>query len=285
VDPRFALGYAGLADAWSLLGLYALRPPKEAFPRAKEAARRALQLDDGLAEAHTSLGIARFFYDWDWPAAEGDLERAIEINPNYVSGHHIRSSALSALGRHEDALAEARIALDLEPLSMVTILNLGWVMLNARDLEGTIGQCRRALELEPEFPRAHELMGLALASGGRMEEAAEQAQRVIELTEGSPRSLALCGYIFATAGRKGEARGTVAALRKLAAHQYVPALSMAFVSAALGKLDAACGWLERAYDEQDSLLVWLRVEPRLEKLRGDTRFQDLVERVGLRLWR
>ena len=283
-DPAHALGYAGLADAHSLLGLYALRPPRDAFPRAREAALRALDLDPGLAEAHASLGIVRFFHEWDWPAAEDDLKRALELCPGLAVAHHIRSMELSALGRADEALAEANAALDLDPLSLVILMNLGWALFNRRDFEGAAEQSRRALDLDPDFPRAHELLALALAHLGRHEEAVAEAKLVLAGHDGSPRSLAVCGYVFALGGCRKEAREAVSTLRDMSARTYVPALSIAFVSAALGKVDAALGWLERAYDEQDSLLVWLRVEPRLDHIRGDPRFQDVEQRVGLRLW-
>jgi serine/threonine protein kinase/tetratricopeptide (TPR) repeat protein len=284
-DPRYALGYAGLADSFSLLGLFALTAPKEAFPRAKEAALEALSIDPDLAEAHASLGTTRFFHDWDWPAAAGDFESCLEGNPGYVPGRRIYSMALSAMGRRDDSLREAHEALALDPLSLSTMLNLGWALFNARDYQGAKERCRQAIELAPEFSRARELLALALAHAGELDAAVEQARAVMAIKEPGPRRLAVCGHAFAMAGDKDAARATVTKLRDLAAHRYVPALAVAFVSAALGKADTAFGWLERAFDEQDSLLVWLRVDPRLDNLRSDPRFEDLVERVGLRLWR
>ncbi len=283
-DPNSALGYAGLADGFNLLGLYALRPPRDAFPRATAAALKALALDPDLAEAHSALGTSRFFHEWDWPAASADFQRALELNPGYAPGHHIYSSALSAMGRHEEAIAEARLGLESDAFSLVGILNLGWAAFNARRYDDVAEHCRRALELDQGFVRARELMGMALALGRRADDALAEARRVLQAHDGSPRSLAVCGYVFATCGSKEEARQIVETLRTLAAQRYVPALSLAFVSAALGKSDPAFGWLERAHDEQDSLLVGLRVDPRLDKLRGDQRFTDLEERVGLRLW-
>jgi TolB-like protein/Tfp pilus assembly protein PilF len=283
-DPGSALGYAGLADGFNLLGLYALRAPKDAFPQAEAAALKALSLDPDLAEAHSALGTARFFHEWDWPAASADFRRALELNPGYAWGHHGYSSALSAMGRHEEAIAEARTALETDPFSLVGILNLGWAAFNARRYDEVAEQCRRALELDQNFVRARELMGMAHALGKRADDALAEARRVLAAHDGSPRSLAVCGYVFATCGSREEARQIVETLRTLAAQRYVPALSLAFVSAALGKSDTAFGWLERAHDEQDSLLVGLRVDPRLDKLRGDERFSDLEERVGLRLW-
>jgi TolB-like protein/Tfp pilus assembly protein PilF len=283
-DPRYALGHAGLADGFNLLGLYAMRPPKDAFPRAQAAALQALALDPDLAEAHAALGTVRFFHDWDWPASSADFRRALELNPSYASGHHIYSSALSAMGRHQEAMAEAQLVLDTDPFSLVGILNLGWAAFNARRFDDVAGHCRRALELDPAFVRARELMSMAHALGKRSEEALQEARRVLAAHDGSPRSLAVCGYVFATCGSREEARQIVETLRTLATQRYVPALSLAFVSAALGKADTALGWLERAYDEQDSLLVGLRVDPRVDRLRGDQRFADVEERVGLRLW-
>ncbi len=284
-DPRFALGYAGLADSFSLLGLFALVAPKEAFPRAREAALEALNIDPDLAEAHASLGTTRFFHEWDWLAAAGDFESCLEGNPGYVPGRRTYSMALSAVGRHEDALREAQEALALDPLSLSTMLNLGWTLFNARDYTAAMDRCRQAIELAPGFSRARELLALAHAHAGDFDAAAEQARAVMALNEPGPRRLAVCGHTFAMAGDMDEARATVTKLRDLATRRYVPALAIAFVSAALGKADTAFGWLERAFDEQDSLLVWLRVDPRLDNLRSDPRFQDLVERVGLRLWR
>ncbi len=214
IDPKCALAFAGLADSYSLLGLYALLPPKEAFPKAKDAALRALDVDDSLAEAHTSLAIARFFYEWDWAAARGDLESAIELNPGYESSRHIFSTAFSALGRADDAMKEARRALELSPLSLATILNVGWVNFHARNYEASIEQCRVALELEPGFLRAHELLALACAQQGLKAEAAAGARKVFADNDGSPRSLAVSGYVFAIVGQKAEARNTVAALRQ-----------------------------------------------------------------------
>jgi serine/threonine-protein kinase len=284
-DPRYALGYAGLADSFSLLGLFALAAPKEAFPRAKEAALQALSIDPDLAEAHASLGTTRFFHDWDWPAAAGDFESCLEGNPSYVPGRRIYSMALSAVGRRDDSLREAHEALALDPLSLSTMLNLAWALFNARDYQGAKQRCRQAIELAPDFSRARELLALAHAHAGELDAAVEQTRAVMALKEPGPRRLAVCGHTFAMAGDMDAARAMVTRLRDLAARQYVPALAIAFVSAALGKNDTAFGWLERAFDEQDGLLVWLRVDPRLDKLRSDPRFEDLVERVGLRLWR
>jgi len=283
-DPEGPLGYAGLADAWSLLGLYALDPPKEAFPLAKEAALKALQLDPELAEAHSALGTVRFFHEWDWPAASSDFERAIALNPGYASCYHIFSSAYSALGRHDEALEKAKASLELDPFSLVALLNMGWLHFYARRYDEAIAECRRALALDPKFLRAHELLGMALAGKRKFSEALQAARHVMTEHDGGPRGLAVCGYIFAVSGSRDEARDTVDTLRELAEHRYVPALSIAFVSGALGKLDTAFGWLQRAYDEQDSLLVWLRVDPRLDNLRSDPRFRELEEQVGLRLW-
>ncbi len=284
VDPSYPLGHAGLADAWSLLGLYALYQPKEAFPRAKAAALKALELNPMLAEAHTALGTTRFFYDWDWPAASADFRRAIELNPSYVSSHHLYSSALSAVGNHDEALVEAQLTLTMDPLSLVAILNVGWALFRARRYQDAVAQCRRALGIDPSFLRASELLGLACALTGASDEAVAEARRAMAARENSPRSLAVCGCIFALTGHREEARQTVEELRGLGRQRYVPSLSLAFVSAALGKRDVAMAWLQRAFDEQDSLLVWLRVEPRLDNLRSDPRFKELEERVGLRLW-
>ena len=283
-EPGYALAHAGLADTWSLLGLFALAPPKEAFPAAREAALRALELDPQLAEAHASLAGVRFFHEWDRPAAQAGLERAIELNPGYVSAHHVLSTVLSSVGNTEGSLAEAQRACELDPLSLVTLLNLGWAYYYARDFAAAAQQCLRVLDLDPQFVRGLELLALSYALLERQDEAVELARLVLASEERSPRSLTIGGFVLATCGLKAEARETVEKLRALAADRYVPALSLAFVSGALGKEDLALGWLERAYEEKDPLLVWLLTEPRLDSLRAHPRFAAIEERVGARLW-
>jgi len=283
-QPDYALAHAGIADAWSLLGLFALARPSEAFPRAREAAQRALELDPDLAEAHASLAGVRFFHEWDRPAAQAGLERAIALNPGYVSAHHVLSTVLSTVGETERSIASAQRACELDPLSLVTLLNLGWAYYYARDFAASAQQCLRVLDLDPQFVRGLELLALSYALQERHEEAVELARLVLGSEERTPRSLTVCGFVLAACGQKQEARDVVERLRALAADHYVPALSMAFVSGALGKEDLALGWLERAYEERDALLVWLLTEPRLDTLRAHPRFSAIEERVGVRLW-
>jgi TolB-like protein/predicted Ser/Thr protein kinase len=283
-EPGYALAHAGLADTWSLLGLFALAPPKEAFPAAREAALRALQLDPLLAEAHASLAGVRFFHEWDRRQAQAGLERAIELNPGYVSAHHVLSTVFSTVGDTERSIACAQRACELDPLSLVTLLNLGWAYYYARDFAASAQQCLRVLDLDPQFVRGLELLALSYALIERQDEAVELARLVLASEERTPRSLTICGYVLATCGLKAEARDTVERLRLVAAERYVPALSLAFVSGALGKEDLALGWLERAYEERDPVLVWLLTEPRLDTLRAHPRFAAIEEKVGARLW-
>ncbi len=280
-DERYAPAFAGLADCYVLLPLYGDVPPHAAFPQALAAAERALALDDGLAEAHTSLAYSRFFYAWDWAGAEAGFCRALELNAGYSTAHHWYAFLLSALGRHAEAVARARRALESDPLSLVINADLGLVLYFGREDGEAIDQFRRTVELDPAFAYARFGLGHACQLAGRLEEAVEQFRRAVELAPSSAFPRAALGQGLAAAGRVEEARAVLEDLRARAAERPVEASNFAFVYAALGEADEAIAWLDRACDERSRFVVFLNTWPIYDRLRGHPRWPALIRRVGL----
>ncbi len=280
-DPNYALAYTGLADSYSILGDYGFVPPREAFPRAKGAATRALELDDTLAEAHNSLAYVRWAYDWDWAGAEREFKRAIELNPNYASGHQFYGEYLTAMGRHREALAEVGRAHELDPLSLIVNAVVGWAFYFARQYDQAVEQCRRTLELDPNFARVHIYLGRAYVQKSMLEEAITEFQKGIDLSGGSPTYRAELGHACAVSCRRDEAQKVLNELKELSKRKYVSPYDMALIHAGLGENDRAFDWLQRAYDYRSFYMALLKVEPAFDNFRPDPRFQDLVRRVGL----
>ncbi len=279
-DPGYAMAYVGLADAYSILGYYGLLPPKESFPKAKAAALRALELDNTLGEAHTSLGYALYYYDWDWVAAEKEFQRALELNPRYPEAHLWYGNPLTGMGRHEEALSYARRARELDPLSVLIIAAVGWLAYYARQYGETIEQCRKAIEMDPNFAPAHLWLGMALEQTGKYDEALEESQKAVAFSGGSPHYRASLGYTYALSGRADEARKVLDELNELSGRMYVSPYYRAEIHAGLGEREEALACLGKAYEERANLLVFLKVEPRLDPLRGEPRFQALLRRMN-----
>lgn len=280
-DPAFAAAHAGLADCWVLLPLYGNMPPREAFPRAIAAARAALELDLELAEAHTSLAYARLMFDWDWAAAEEEFRRAQRLDPNYPTAAHWHGYLLSALGRHEEAIAQARRAQELDPLSLVINADHGLVLYFARRHEEAIAQFQRTLELDPRFAYARFGLALAYAATGRGEDAVREAEQAVEYSGGSSVNQAALGYALGVAGRGEEARRVLAGLEERARRSPVQAGAFGLVHLGVGDRDRALDSLRRAYEERSRFVVFLQVWPIYDPLRGDPRFAALVRDVGL----
>ena len=280
-DPAFAAAHAGLADCWVLLPLYGNLPPREAFPRAIAAARAALDLDPELAEAHTSLAYAKLMYEWDWRAAEEEFRHAQRLDPHYPTGAHWHAYLLSALGRHEEAIAQVRLAQQLDPLSLVINADHGLVLYFARRHEEAIAQFERALELDPRFAYGRFGLALAQAAAGRVEEAVGEAEQAVELSGGSSVNQGLLAYAFGLAGRRAEAEAVLAALEERAARAPVQAGAFALAHAGLGDRDRALASLRRAYEDRSRFVVFLKVWPIYDPLRDDPRFAALVREVGL----
>ncbi len=283
-DPNFALAYSGLSDAYVLLGAAdasGAMPANEALPKAKTAALKALEIDDTLAEPHVSLAHIKYYYDRDWAAAEREYKRAIELNPNYPTAHQWYAVYLMSAGRFDEALAKARRAQELDPLSLPINMVLGWVFLNARQYDQSVEQLRRTLEMDPNFILTHHRLGLVYEQQGKYSEAIAEFKQVVNLSAGKPLGIAALARAYALSGKRAEAQKTLAELLELSEQRYVAHASIAMVYAALGDKDQAFAWLDRADKARDALLARLKVDPRFDNLRSDRRFADFVRRVGI----
>ena len=280
-DPQLALANAGIADAYSTLAWLEFARPRNAFPRARSAALRAIAMDPALAEAHTALGFVSFLYDRAWVEAESEFRQAIALNPNYPTAHQFYSDYLKAMGRMDEALREVRTALELDPLSLSINTALGHVLYLSRKYDQAIAQYRKALELDPDFAQAHLWFGRPYLEKGMYDRAIEEVQTAVRLSKESTMSLAVLGHAYASAGRPREARELLATLLKRGRSTYVPSYWIALVHVGLGDRNRAFEWLERADRERSAWLAWVRVEPRFDGLRSDPRFAKLLRRLKL----
>jgi TolB-like protein/DNA-binding winged helix-turn-helix (wHTH) protein/Flp pilus assembly protein TadD len=280
-DPRFALAYAGLADCYVVPANRL--PPREAMPKAKAAAIRALELDETLAEAHASLGRVLAAYDWDWTSAEKEYKRAIELNPRYAVAHQWYGGYLAVMGRSDEAIAERKRAVELEPLSPIINFELGLAFYYARDYDLAIEQFQKTLELDQNFPAAHNFLPAAYEQKGMYSEAIAEFKKAIPLTGKSEWTLSKAGlgHVYAVTGKKSEARTVLDELKQASEQEYVPANSIALIYAGLGEKDQAFAWLDKAYEQRAFQLQWIKLDPRWDSLRSDPRFQDLMRRLGL----
>ncbi|MCP3981797.1 MAG: protein kinase [bacterium] len=282
LDPTYAPPHAGIADSYIVDGgRYLGVSPGVAYGKARDAAERAIELDESLAEAHTSIAAVMTDYDWDWEGADREYRRAIELNPGYVTAHSWFAEQLSRMGRHDEAVAEARYARDLDPLSRVSNMILAWILFFARRYEESIRQAHRALELNPDYATAHRILGWAYEETGRHEEAIAAHTRAAELTAQEPNFAGQLGRAYAVAGRSDRAHDVLESLLVHAKTRYVSELDIAIVYAALGESESALDWLERAFDERADHLPYLKVNPRLDVLRSAPRFKTLLQRMGL----
>src|SRR5437588_1467408 len=280
-DPNYALAYAGTSDCYALQSDFGFVPPGEGFPKAKEAATRALAIDEKLAEAHTSLGLVKRDYDWDWPGAEQEFKRAIELNPNYPTAHQWYAVYLSALGRHQEAIAEIKRALELDPLSLLVNSVTARVLYFARQYDEAIEQSRKTIEMDRRFTATYQHLGSSYAQKGMYAQAVATFQELNKVAPDSINALASLARADALAGKTDETRKILAQLKELSARRYVSPYRVAMIYAALGDKEQTFAWLEKAYQERANMLVFLKVEPQLDGLRSDPRFASLVQRVGL----
>ena len=280
-DPRFALAYVGLADSYVVPGNRL--SPREAMPKAKAAAMRALELDETLAEAHVSLARVLAAYDWDWTGAEREYKRAIDLNPRYATAHQWYGGYLSVMGRSDEAIAERKRALELEPLSLVINFELGLAYYYARDYDQAIQQFQKTLELDQNFPPAHNLLPAAYEQKAMYSEAIAGFKKSIPLTSAGESTLSRAGlgHVYAVTGRKSDARIVLGELKQTSGKEYLPATSVALIYAGLGEKDQAFAWLDKAYEQRAFQLQWIKIEPRWDSLRSDPRFEDLLHRIGL----
>ena len=279
-DPNYALAYVGLADSYVLMPFYGAGTPKDCYPKAKAAAEKALQLDDTLAEAHTSRAQIFCYYDLDFVRAAREYQRAIELNPNYPTAHQwYGSSALTALGRFDEAIAEVKRAIALDPLSLVINADLGNSYYRARRYDEAIKQLRKTVDLDPGFYYAHWNLGSALAANGDLAGAIEEYEKARSLND-DPSMLGLLGNAYAAAGKKAEAIKIHDELEALSKQRYVSDYSFAIVNLGLGYRDEALRRLQSSYqDRAGDSLRFIRVDPLLDPLRLDPRFEALAEKI------
>jgi TolB-like protein/DNA-binding SARP family transcriptional activator len=281
-DSRYAVAYAGLAVALDLADHFRVFPGKQAFPRAKAAAIKALELNDLLPEAHNALAFAKHSFDWDWAGAEHIYQRAIELNPNFATARHWHGFYLGMLGRVDEALAEMRRAQELNPLSLIIRTHLGLMLYRGRRYDEAIEQLRQTVQMEPDFAAAHYFLAWAYEQKGMYEKTIAHLQKALAVSPGSPDRVGALGHAHAVFKRRGYARKALKELHKLSERRFVSAYDFAIIYVGLDEADQAFKWLERAYEERSfSMLMSLKAEPRLDALRSDPRFQDLVRRVGL----
>src|SRR5438093_1015823 len=281
-DPDFALGHAGLADSYIALTFYNFAAPHETMPKAKESAIKALALDNTLAEGHASLAHILMNYDWNWPGAEKEFKRTIELKPDYATGHQWYAiHYLTATGRFEEAVQEMKRALELEPASLVMNTFMGATLYYAGRYDEAIDQCRRTIEMDPNFTVAHWHLGLAYEQNQLLDAATEEFKKAISLSGGSPLMKAALGRAYAKSQKKHEANDMLNELNELSKQQYVSAYEVATIYVALGNNEQAFQLLEQAYGEHSFHLVYLNVSPQFKPVRSDRRFQDLVQRIGL----
>ena len=279
-DPNYALAYDGLADCWLPLGWYAYMAPSETFPFAKVAVRKALALDDSLAETHTSLAFVTLYYDRDWANAEREFRRAIELNPNYANGHHWYGEFLSLEGRDREAIAESERARELDPLSTIINTWVGSRYFFARQYDKAIEQYRNSLEMDPAFVPAHLVLGHALEQKHMYREAIAELERAVSLSGGSPIYMASLAHAYGVAGRRGQARKLSDDLWNLSKQRFVSSYDLAVASVGIGETDRTFALLARAVEERSPRVAFLGVDPRFDGLRSDARFKELMIRIG-----
>jgi TolB-like protein/Flp pilus assembly protein TadD len=278
-DPHYALAYAGIADSCVLIPIYAAGTPQDYLPRARACAQKAVELDDTLAEAHTSLAYV-FFYDFENAQSVKEFERAISLNPNYAMAHlWYGLGPLSAMGEFERAIAEEKRALELDPISPIINADLGTVYTLARRYDEAIAQLRDTVEMNPQFYGGHRCLGWALELKGATGEAIAEYHKAFELSD-DPMMLAMLAHAEASIGKQNQARQILGQLTEEAKARYVPAYAFAVIYLALGEKDHALDWLEQAARDHDGFYTNLiKVEPFLDPLRGDPRFETLVSRI------
>jgi TolB-like protein/DNA-binding winged helix-turn-helix (wHTH) protein/Flp pilus assembly protein TadD len=280
-DPKYAPAYSGLADTYALLGdwQYAVMTSKEAFPKAKAAAIKALELDGSLGEAHNSLAFCLDGFDWNFDAAGTEFQRAIDLNPSYATAHHWYAWHLSLFGRYDQAIAEMRKAENLDPLSLIINADLAELLVIARSYDESIRQSLKVIEMDPDFALAHNQLGQAYLQKHMHEQAVAELQKAVLLSANSPTCMANLARAYVTSGKRSEAVNLLNDLKKRSNSTYSNAAEIAVIYASLGDADQAMNWLEKGYEQRFNPSVLLR--PGFDPLRSDPRFQDLLRRIGL----
>jgi tetratricopeptide (TPR) repeat protein len=279
-DPSFALAYVGLADAYIVMPFFSSATAQDSFPKARAAARRALEIDETLAEAHTALAAVLVDFDWNLEESNKEFERAIELNPNYANAHHwYARENLILMGQFDRAVTQMRRAQELDPLSLIINANLGKTYFNARRYDEAIRQLISTIEIDPNFFVAHHYLGSAYAMKGNYAEAFAEYQKARALNN-DPHVLALLGRLYGVTGQKDEAVKTLAELKSIAKQRYVADYSLALVCAGMGDKDQAFELLEKSYRDHTVDMLTMTYDPLIDSLRSDPRFANLMKRVG-----
>jgi TolB-like protein/Tfp pilus assembly protein PilF len=279
IDPGYAAAYSGLADCFNAIGWFRVAPAKDVFPRAKAAAAKALEIDDKLAEAHTSLAYAKFLYDWDWRGAERGFKRALKLNPKYATTHQWYSVYLWAMGRFEESVEHVRRAQELDPLSLVHNLTLGVALYFARRYEESVEQFKTTLEIEPRFYPARMSLSQSFGELGRFGEAIAEAEAA-RATEDLPVVLSMLGCAYAIAGREGDALRIIDELQERSKTGYVSSYEFATIYADMGRGDDALEWFKKALEERASWMVFLNSAPRFEFMKSTAGYIELLDQLN-----
>ena len=279
-DPGYALAFVGLSDCYATLPLNSDVPPRKAFPKAKQAAARALEIDGRLAEAHVSMGGISFWFDWDWARAESHFKQAIDLNPNNPMAHFKYAHLLYNSGRFEEGEREVRKALELDPVSPVINSIMGQFLFEARQYDQAIQQLDKALEIEPHFWITHLVLGKVYVQKGMYNEALIESQKALQFSRGNTEASSLMGHTYAVSGNQGQAEKVLDELKKLSKERYVPASNIALIYVGLGETNQALDWLEKAYDERDVHLTFLKTVSYWDSIRQESRFTSLLGRAS-----
>ena len=284
LDPTYAQAYVGMADSYALLGLYTVMPPKIAFPKAKEAANKALNIDPELADAHATLGFVDFYYDWNGPAAENEYRRALRSNPNYAMAHTWYSLSLGVMGRFDEAISEAKRAEVADPLSLTTSSNIGFISYLEGQNDKAIEYLKKTIEIDPNFPRVHFRLGNAYLQKGLNQLALAEFQKAVQLSSGGEDNgdqyyEAAVGEAYALLGNSVEARKVLDLLLERSKTRYVPAYAIALIYAGLGERERVFEWLQKASDERSTSMAYLKMDPALRTFRSDPRFIAMARAI------
>jgi tetratricopeptide (TPR) repeat protein len=279
LDANYAQAHAGLSQVYFYLGLFGTGPTGGLFPKAKASAMRALELDESVSAAHNALAAIHILYEWDWATAEAECMRAVQLNPNDSVTHFHLADYMSIQARHHEAIAEFKVALELDPLSRVYVGFFGMILYRARLYDESIAQCRKALELDPNYANALWFLALSLEQKGHLIESIAKLEQAVSLSRGS-HFRALLARAHALAGELSKAQIILEELKTLSRREYVSPFDFAVIYAGLGDLDTSFQWFEEAYQQRVFRIIELTL-PMFDDLRPDTRWQDLVRRIGL----
>ncbi|MFI5097204.1 MAG: protein kinase [Candidatus Acidiferrales bacterium] len=281
LDPDYAPPYVKLAGSYYFRAFFNELPPNVAFPKMRDAATTALLKDEELPEAHDVLALVHLHYDWDWPEAEREFKRALQLNPNQADNRHDYAHFLMAMGRMEESVAESKRAVALDPVDTILTACLCWHRYSAREYNASIQQALRSVQTEPDFDWTHIILGWDYEQVGKFPEAIAEFQKAVTLSAGNTFSRAALGHAFAAAGKRKQALEILASLEKPAPRVYVSPFDISLIYIALGDKDKAFEWLQKAYEERSFFLIYMKWEPRLDPLRSDPRFQRLQQQIGL----